>query len=245
VVTCDTPAVRSERQTPPAPPLRADAQRNRQQIIEAARALFIRIGADVPMEEIARAAGVGVGTLYRRFPDRDELIKAVSLDSFRTLVDIARRVERDESDPATALTTLLYSTLDLQIGVTMTAVSARAYQAIQDSAEIAALRDEAIAVATRLLRRAQADGALRPDVGIGDVVLSVILVAKLAPPTGRAPGSEELGEMIFRRVIALMLDGLRASPGAALPGRPVDYDDIEDLRRNGGFTGFGKPAPGR
>jgi AcrR family transcriptional regulator len=235
--------VRSEGETPA--PLRADAQRNRQQIIEAARALFIRIGADVPMEEIARAAGVGVGTLYRRFPDRDELIKAVSLDSFGKLVEVARRVERDEPDPATALTTLLYSTLDLQLGVTMTAVSARAYQAIQDSAAIAALRDEAIEVATRLLARAQRDGALRPDVGIGDVVLSVILVSRLAPPTGRQPAEHELSEMVFRRIVALILDGLRASPGATLPGRPVDYQDIEDLRRAGGFAGSGKPTPGR
>src|SRR5690349_8273462 len=79
-------------------PLRADARRNREQIIEAARTLFLSLGPDVPMEEIARAAGVGVGTLYRRFPDRDELVKAVSLDTFSRLAELAARVEHEEPD---------------------------------------------------------------------------------------------------------------------------------------------------
>ena len=115
------------------PVLRADARRNREQIIEAARDLFIRVGTDVPMEEIAKTAGVGVGTLYRRFPDRDELIKAVSLDNFGRLLEVARRIEREETDPAKALGALLYSSLELRLGITMTTLSARSYVAIHES----------------------------------------------------------------------------------------------------------------
>lgn len=226
----------AQRKKPPAP-LRADARRNREQIIEAARTLFVRIGPDVPMEEIARAAGVGIGTLYRRFPDRDELIKAVSLDNFTRLAELARRVEREEPDPEAALTTLLRSTLDLRLGIATTAVSARAFRAIQDSPSIAEQRDEVIAVAGRLLHRAQESGAIRPDIEVGDPVLALALVSRLMPLAG-----DDLGEMVCQRLFALMMDGLRATPGSPLPGRPVEYQDIEELRRRGGLAAFGKLA---
>src|SRR5690606_39081124 len=67
--------------TETTPPLRADARRNRDRIINAARTAFAERGPEVPMEEIARCAGVGTGTLYRRFPDRESLVRAVGLDS--------------------------------------------------------------------------------------------------------------------------------------------------------------------
>jgi AcrR family transcriptional regulator len=221
--------------------LRADARRNREQILEAARTLFAGIGPDVPMEEIAQAAGVGVGTLYRRFPDRGELIKAVNLDNFTRLADLARRVEREEPDPAAALTTLLRSVLELRLNITMTAVSARVHRTIEDPPSIAEHRDELIAVASRLLRRAQQSGAIRSDIEIGDALLALVVVARLAPPVG-----DELGAMAFRRLFALMMDGLRAVPGSILPGRPIGYSDIEELRQRSGLAGFGKlgrPGP--
>lgn len=215
------------------PPLRADARRNREQIIEAARELFIRVGTEVPMEEIAKTAGVGVGTLYRRFPDRDELIKAVSLDNFARLLEIARRIEREEPDPAKALGTLLYSSLELRLGITMTTLSPRSYAAMQESLKHSTQREEVLQIGTRLLRRAQEDGSMRKDIDIGDVVLSLVLVSKLVPPS-----DDELGEMIFRRLIALMMDGLRGSAATPLPGRPIAYEDIEALR----MAGFVKPG---
>jgi AcrR family transcriptional regulator len=209
--------------------LRADARRNREQIIEAARTLFARIGPDVPMEEIAQAAGVGVGTLYRRFPDRGELIKAVNLDNFTRLAELARRVEREEPDPAVALTSLLRSALELRLSIATTGVSARVHLAFQESPSIAEHRDELIAVASRLLRRAQERGAIRPDIGIGDIILALVLISRLAPPAG-----DELGTMVSRRLFMLMMDGLRAVPSLALPGRPVAYRDFEELLRRSG-----------
>jgi AcrR family transcriptional regulator len=224
--------VQGEQDTPA--PLRADARRNREQIIRAARALFVSVGPDVPMEEIARAAGVGIGTLYRRFPDRDELIKAVSLDNLARLVEVARQIERDEPDPAVALSTLLQSTLEMRLGI-ITTVSARGYRAIQDSPVIAAQREEVLALAGRLLRRAQESGTIRPDVKIGDVVLAFLTVSRLAPL-----GEDDLTEMLFRRVYALLMDGLRTGSGSHLPGRPMDRADIAELRERGGLAAFGK-----
>jgi AcrR family transcriptional regulator len=217
-------------------PLRADARRNREQIIEAARELFIRVGTDVPMEEIAKTAGVGVGTLYRRFPDRDELIKAVSLDNFGRLLEVARRIEREEPNPATALGTLLHSSLELRLGITMTAVSPRTFESIQHSPELTKQRDEVIGIASRLLERAQQDGEMRTDIGIGDVVLALIMVSRLIPPT-----DSPLSEMVFRRLVTLMMDGLRGNTTTPLPGRPIGYDDVDELR----LKGFGKAGPAR
>jgi AcrR family transcriptional regulator len=210
------------------PPLRADARRNREQIIEAARQLFIRVGTEVPMEEIAKTAGVGVGTLYRRFPDRDELFKAVSLDNFARLLEVARRIEREEPDPAKALGELLHSSLELRLGITMTTLSPRAYQAMQESIALSNQRDEVVKIASRLLRRAQEAGGIRADIDIGDVVLALVLVSKLIPPS-----DDELGEMVFRRLVALMMDGLRGNASTPLPGRPIAYEDIEALRMAG------------
>jgi AcrR family transcriptional regulator len=207
-------------------PLRADARRNREQIIEAARTLFLSLGPDVPMEEIARAAGVGVGTLYRRFPDRDELVKAVSLDTFSRLAELAARVEHEEPDPATALIRLLHSALELRLGLTTAALSAPGKRALMDSPAVTEFRTQAITVLGRLLRRSQQQGTIRPDIGAGDVALALAVVSRLLPPAG-----DELGDMILRRLFTLMIDGLRATPGSPLPGHPIEGHHLETLRR--------------
>src|SRR5919201_5326161 len=77
-------------------PLRADALRNREHVLAAARAVFVEQGADAPLDDIARRAGVGIATLYRRFPDRDALMRAVVLDVLsRVGAEAARALEDD------------------------------------------------------------------------------------------------------------------------------------------------------
>src|SRR5690349_16231486 len=91
--------------------LRADARRNREQIIAAAKKMFLEFGPDVPMEEIARGAGVGVGTLYRRFPDREALIRAVARDNFEVVLAEARTVAAEEPSAWQAIVRLLTRSL--------------------------------------------------------------------------------------------------------------------------------------
>lgn len=227
-------SVGGEQERPVA--LRADARRNREQIIAAARTLFSEVGVDVPMEEVARAAGVGVGTLYRRFSDRDELIKAVGLDNVSLLADLAHQAERSEADPAAALIRLLRTTLELRLDITVMALSPRALQAIQESHAIAQQRDEVIAAARRLLRRAQQAGTIRPDIDVGDMMLALFLLSRLV-----MPAADELGEMAFQRLFTLVVDGLRATSGSPLPGRPFDQHDLEVLRQ-GGMRVIDKPT---
>jgi hypothetical protein len=115
----------------------------------------------------------------------------------------------------------------------MTTLSSRSYEAMQASIKHSAQREEVLRIGSRLLHRAQENGSMRKDIDIGDVVLALILVSKLIPPS-----DDELGEMVFRRLIALMMDGLRGSATTPLPGRPIGYEDIEVLRG----SGFVKPG---
>jgi AcrR family transcriptional regulator len=216
-------------------PLRADARRNREQIIGAARSLFAERGPEVPMEEIARTAGVGVGTLYRRFPDRDELIRAVSVDNFQRLRELARMIEDEEPDPDVALGKLLRSTLELRLGLTLSVLSPRAFNSVIGSPKVTEIRDELMDIVRRVVRRAQDGGVLRRDIDAGDVVLGMISLGRLVPPTGMP-----LAEMAFERLCALMLDGMRAVSGRALPGRPVTVEDLDELRSAGALNYRGK-----
>ncbi|HEX3649908.1 MAG TPA: helix-turn-helix domain-containing protein [Pseudonocardiaceae bacterium] len=217
-------------------PLRADARRNRQQIIDAARALFVRRGPEVPMEEIARTAGVGIGTLYRRFPDRDELIRAVSVDNFQRLRELARVIEDEESDPDVALGRLLRSTLELRLGLTLSVLSPRAFNSVLGSPAVTEIRAELMEIVRRVVQRAHEVGVLRPDIGAGDVVLAMIALSRQLP----APG-EPLAHMAFERLFALTLDGMRTTPPTPLPGRPITVADVDELRSTGALSNWQPP----
>jgi AcrR family transcriptional regulator len=217
----------------PEAPLRADARRNREQIINAARRLFVERGADVPMDEIAREAGVGVGTLYRRFPDREELIRAVSVENFRQLRADAKRIVDEETDPGRALERLLRLSMDLRLGMTLSLLSPREFAALHASGEITDVRAELLASLATIVERAQEAGSLRADVGAGDVVFALTTLARPIAKQGH-----ELAEMVSSRLVAIMLDGLRATPGSPLPGRAVTAGDLETLRLSGNLAGM-------
>src|SRR5207244_6832248 len=95
--------------------LRADARRNREQLLAAARDVFVEQGADAPLDEIARRAGVGIATLYRRFPDRAALLRAVALDVLARAAHEAGTAEAEEGDPFGALARYMHSELGLGI----------------------------------------------------------------------------------------------------------------------------------
>lgn len=205
----------------PEATLRADARRNRDQIVVAAREIFAEAGPDVPMEEIARRAGVGVGTLYRRFPDREALIRAVARESFVKFADEARRAADEAPSAWAALVRLVGESQQLQVTVQLALMSSRAREILRDDPETRRSRDTVLAVLREIVRAAQAEGSLRPDVGAGDVAVLFSLLLKQAPamtdPT--VPATE--------RAVVLMFDGLRAQPGTPLPGRPITDEDLD------------------
>jgi len=211
--------------TQPQARLRSDARRNRDQIVAAAKLLFVESGTELPMEEIARRADVGVGTLYRRFPDRDTLIRAVTEDGLRGVLDDARAAQTEEPTAWAALVRLLRHSPNLRLMIRLTLHSKRAWTAAREDPETGRFRRDILGVLDELVTGAQAEGALRTDVGSGDVAALISLL--LRPATA---GSEALAEMLHERALVLMLDGLQARPGSPLPGRPITGKDLRTRR---------------
>ena len=205
----------------PETPLRADARRNRDQIIAAARTIFAEQGPDVPMEEIARAAGVGVGTLYRRFPDRDALIGAVARDNFGRVLTEARAALAEEPTAWEALVRFLRQSRELQLSVQLALISPMVAKVISDDPLTDEFRRALLDELDIVVHAAQEEGFLRKDVDTGDVAMLFSLL--LRQISSRADDALRAGQ---ERCMALMLDGLRVQPGATLPGRPLTSDDL-------------------
>src|SRR3954451_1211617 len=199
----------------PRRPLRADAERNRARLLEAARDLFAERGLDVTMDEIAHHAGVGVGTAYRRFGSRDELIGALFEARMEEYVALAEQA-LGEPDAWRALTGFLERSLAMQ-------AADRGLKELLLShghplERVERVRERMLPVVDRLVDHAHAAGALRADVTGRDLPMVSLMVSSVAEFA-----SDEDPEL-WRRYLALILDGLRAAPGASgpLPGPPLD-----------------------
>ncbi|EIF00867.1 TetR/AcrR family transcriptional regulator [Saccharomonospora glauca] len=200
--------------------LRADARRNLGQILAAARTVFAETGPDVPMEEIARRAGVGVGTLYRRFPDREALVRAVARESLSDVAAEARRAVEESSSAWAALVRLLRHSRQLHVLAQLTLLSSRTREMLCDDAEARRSYREVLTTLREIVNAAQREGTLRDDVGAGDIAVVFSLLLKQTPATHTSdlPALE--------RAFGLMLDGLRARTGTPLPGRPITEEDL-------------------
>lgn len=200
---------------------RSDARRNRERIVSSARELFALSGVDVPTREIARRAGVGVGTLYRHFPERADLVDAVLAESFEELVALAESALA-EPDAWRGFTRFVEEALVLHgrnRGL-KDVVETHAHGRTQAQAMRRKLRP----LVARLVARAQEDGSLRTDFAPQDIALvfwSTDRVIELAGDT--APD-------VWRRHLGFVLDGLRAENATAL--RAPALTDAQ-LRRAG------------
>ena len=172
-------------------PLRADAARNREKVLRAAREAFAESGYGVPLDEIAARAGVGPGTVYRHFPAKEALFEAVVTARITDLVDDAR-ARADAADPGEAFFGFLARIAD----------ESAAKRDLPDAISIAgSLREDLFAALDLLLRRAQRAGAVRAEVRTADlIVLFKGMFAGLAGITDRAQR-----EVVF----AVLADGLR------------------------------------
>jgi AcrR family transcriptional regulator len=203
--------------------MRADARRNREQIVATARTVFADEGPDVPMDELARLAGVGVGTLYRRFADRDAIVLAVFQDSLATVLARSRTAAAEEPSAWAGLVRSMTYSPELKLTLRLSGLlSPATAAAVRTDPVVRRIRDELDDLTESLVRAAQAEGSLRGDVGAGDVVHLFSLLLR-----GHHAASGELDERAFARARAITLDGLRAQPGSALPGHPLGVRDLE------------------
>jgi AcrR family transcriptional regulator len=181
-------------------PKRADALRNYEKLLAAAREAFTESDRSASLEDIARRAGVGIGTLYRNFPTRADLVEAVYVDEVEALARSAG--EFAELEPWEALTAWLQRFVGYV--ATKQALADELFAlAERDAAVFAGYRTMLHAAGEPLLRRAQEAGIVRPDVTIDEVVRMVGGIAKV-------PADDPAD---IQRLLAVALDGLRYRPG--------------------------------
>jgi AcrR family transcriptional regulator len=187
--------------TPLARPRRADALRNHEKVLAAAREAFAEGGESTSLEEIARRAGVGIGTLYRNFPNRQALLEALYADE---VAEVCRSAERLDGADAWEDLNAWIERFIAYIG-TKRALAAELLDYLDMDADLfRTCRVSLYAAGEPLLQRAQAAGAVRPDVTIADVIQIVGGIAKMPSAT---PAQVE-------HLVRIALDGLRYKPGA-------------------------------
>jgi AcrR family transcriptional regulator len=196
-------------------PLRADAARNAERILRAAREVYGEQGPDAPIEAIARRAGVGERTLYRRFPTKGDLVRAALDQSIaEDLSPVIERARRAD-DPLRGLTDLIEAAVSL--GARDHHILAAARKAGSLTTDVSAELNDALG---DLTRRAQQAGQVRPDVVADDLPRIVVMLNSVL-------WTMDLGSDGWRRYIALMLDAITTDePQPLPPATPLHYAPI-------------------
>ncbi|MFE7276705.1 TetR/AcrR family transcriptional regulator [Streptomyces sp. NPDC057623] len=218
---------------PAAQPLRSDAERNRGRIVAAARTVFGRDGLNASMASVARETGVGIATLFRHFPAKEDLVAAVFADRMDAYAD-AVAVALDDPDPwhgfvgyietACAMQAADYGFADV---LTMTFPTAKALER---------RRNEAYEAMVRLIDRAKAAGRLREDFDPSDLVLIHMANAGVVNATGDAAPDA------WRRVVALLVQSFEAPARGPLPASP-EHDALYKAMLRTGPAGGTAAAP--
>ncbi|MFI5998425.1 TetR/AcrR family transcriptional regulator [Streptomyces sp. NPDC051362] len=185
---------------------RADAVRNRERILVAARDVFVEDGPQAPLDEIAKRAGIGNATLYRHFADRQSLLQAVLLFIMRRTADHAETASVENIDAFAALRQFMHHAVDERIGAVCGLLLEKGEQM---SVELSSQCSRVETTGESLLDRARTNGQIRNDVGLEDLIVSM---SQLSRPL---PGVEFLDKDVHRR-LDLLLDGLRVPTPASI-----------------------------
>jgi AcrR family transcriptional regulator len=205
-------------------PLRRDAELNRQRILAGAAQVFTERGLDATLDDVARAAGVGVGTVYRRFPDKEALVAALFRERIDNLVTVAEDACA-AADPWQAIVSYLeYAAAAMACD---TGLRQLMMFGTYDRDQVCYARDRMRPVISRLVQRAQASGDLRGDFEATDVKMIAFMLASLAEYAAAVTPD------VWRRYLAMLIDGLRPSRAAvsALPVPAPTVRELADLMR--------------
>lgn len=203
-------------------PLRRDAQLNRERIIAAAREVFAARGLNASLDDVAHHAGVGVGTVYRRFPSKEALLE-VAMDE--RLEEHVRAAEAALRAPTgwDGLVEFLHRAASMQ-------AADRGLRDLVLGADLharhkARARDRIEPPIRQLVDRAHREGSLRPDVTVEDLAPLLMMVSEVAHH------SHTVRPDVYARYLQLLIDGLRSSPAVGDLGQPLTRDEVDDLAR--------------
>ena len=181
-------------------PLRADARRNRERILQSARAAFAESGADAQIDDVARHAGVGVGTVYRHFPTKQALLTELVRQTFRLFTEWAREAREAGGEPFALIEGLLRRIAETAAGDVGVQYALESSDAQTARSEAQAEQDELIAVIAELIERARRAGTIRPGIEATDIAM---LICGVVSAMGPRPGFD------WRRHLDLVIDTLR------------------------------------
>lgn len=202
--------------------MRKDAQRNRERLVDAARAVFAERGLDASLEEVARRAGVSIGTLYNHFPARADLVAAVFADRAETVVRIAEH--------ALAMDDAWAGFVQFVEQVCRMQAADRGYNDLAarsiPQAAPTAQHVRGYELMTRVVDRARAAGALRADFVLADMAFVTWAITRTISATA------EVDPDAWRRHLGFVLDGLRASAAHPLPAPPLDPEQLARIMRD-------------
>ncbi len=211
-------ATRRSQGAGPVPRPRADAVRNRERILAAAREAFVEFGSTAAFDEVARRAGIGNATLYRHFPDRPTLVHHVVLYVMGRVGAQAEAALAEEPDAFAALCRFTHAAADERIGALCTMLGG---DFDREHPELLAARSALEAGVEALLAAGQDAGLVRTDIGVGDLMVAL---SQLSRPL---PGIACLdADRFVHRHLQLFLDGLRAPARCELPGSASTFEDL-------------------
>jgi AcrR family transcriptional regulator len=194
---------------------RAQAARNDQRILEAARAVFVA-DPDAPVAAVAKQAGVGMGALYRRYPSKEELLARLAGDGLRRYLTEAQAALADDGDPWTAFAGFMGRIVDADTH-SLTVRLAGTFTPTKDLYDDAATAQE---LNVALLERTKAAGAIRPDLDVNDLTFVFEQVASVRL------GDPDRTRQLRHRYLGLLLDGLHTPTPEPLAGPPPTWGEI-------------------
>jgi AcrR family transcriptional regulator len=203
-------------------PQRADARRNRELVLAAAEAVFAESGLKGQIEEVARRAGVGVGTVCRNFPTKQALIEAVLTSMYESLLTRAHDA-LSHPDPGAAFEQFFVALPEFQ--ARHRALGEQMAKELELPTRAQPLREELLRALAELVGRAQAAGAIRTDMGPADLLMLFSGVAHATALAG------ELQPVLRERYVRIILDGLRPKDASPLPGRPLDFAQLRRMKQ--------------
>jgi AcrR family transcriptional regulator len=201
----------------PGPGRQAEAARNDQRILEAARTVFVADPA-APVSEVARRAGVGIAALYRRYPSKEDMLRKLSGDGLHRYIAEAEAALADDRDPWTAFAAFMTRVMRADTH-SLTQQLAGTFTPTEELYRDAA-RAQDLNVA--IFERVRAAGAIRPDVTVDDIgwILEMVASVRLRDPARTS--------QLRERYLALLLDGLRTPDPVALPGSPPTWAEMSE-----------------
>jgi AcrR family transcriptional regulator len=198
-------------------PLRKDAARNRELLIAAAREVFAERGLDASLDDVARRAGLGVGTAYRHFANKHELARAIFKEGIDEMVALAEGCSSGDCPAWDSLVRFLEGAAALQ---TADRGLREVIMGAHDAEQMERIHDRLTGPLNSLVSRAHEAGELRDGVGVTDVGVVLMMVCTVADVTG------DVAPDLWRRYLPMLLDGLRAGAVSPLPVGPISEDDL-------------------